>query len=207
MKKIISLVFALMLGLALMTGCSQSDGGKKPSVSIESIKTIGDAMAYRDETIEQSAAYDEVYVYVFELDQIIYRVYANIPKDVHAEMDKLDVLQEDYREKMDELVKPLTVERYENLSELIPTQKELNQWIGKTGGDILKDGWTQSGYYLEEMKVFMEHGLFTYSVVFDGKYDGGEEVPDDFDIEEYIKDLTIKSVTYDGLGDATTLDS
>ena len=47
----------------------------------------------------------------------------------------------------------------------------------------------------------MSHGPFAYTVVFEGTVKNAE----DFE-EEDIKPLVVKSVTYSGLGNATSLD-
>lgn len=50
----------------------------------------------------------------------------------------------------------------------------------------------------------MNKDPFSYSVIFDSNGDKPENT-DDFDAEEAIQSYTVKSVTYQGLGDATNI--
>ena len=85
---------------------------------------------------------------------------------------------------------------------MIPPQEELDKYVGKTGQDLLDDGWTEGyGYNLDDMVFWLYKGPFAYDVVFesDQKY----ENTDDFDVWKTIAPLKIKSVTYKGLGNAS----
>ena len=101
------------------------------------------------------------------------------------------------------MVAPLEVTHIDNVTEAIPAQEELDKYVGKTGSDLLDEGWSWSYYDLEEMKVGMTHGWFSYDVVFEGKIENKE----DLDIEEAIKDLKVLSVSYAGLGDLTDIET
>ena len=52
------------------------------------------------------------------------------------------------------------------------------------------------------MEFWLAKGPFEYTVVFDGKV----ENEDDFDFETDAKSFTVKSITLNGLGDATIMD-
>ena len=191
MKKI-SLFLALVLALSLLAGCGQS-GGESASDTpeaaagtsdIDSLKTIGDVLALEGAEFRQSAAYDNVFIYVFDLDGTIYRVFAPMSDDVFT------------------AIMDLEIDRCENLSEQIPPQEELDKLVGKTGADLLDDGWSCSGYMLDTMEFWMDYGLFEYKVAFDGSL----EMSDDFDEYEAIRPLTVKSVEYSDLGNATNLE-
>ena len=96
----------------------------------------------------------------------------------------------------------MKIAKIENLSDAVPTQEELDKLVGKTGEELLEDNWYSSGYDLDSMEFTMGHGLFLYTVTFEGKV----EVTDDFDENEAIKPLKVKSVVYYDLGDTTNLD-
>ena len=208
MKKI-SLFLALVLALSLLAGCGQS-GGESASDTpeaaagtsdIDSLKTIGDVLALEGAEFRQSAAYDNVFIYVFDLDGTIYRVFAPMSDDVFTAIMDLEY-DEDHDAKFNELVSPLEIDRCENLSEQIPPQEELDKLVGKTGADLLDDGWSCSGYMLDTMEFWMDYGMFEYTVAFDGSL----EMSDDFDEYEAIRPLTVKSVVYSDLGNATNLE-
>ena len=91
----------------------------------------------------------------------------------------------------------------ENLTEAIPKQEELDKLVGKTGEDLIKDGWTEGGgWNYQDMIVYMNHGVFSFEVEFEGKLDNPETA--DF---ESIKPLVVKSVKYTGIGDAANPDA
>ena len=179
-----------------------SDTAADLTAAIEGFRTIGDVRAVADTDNYQTATYDDLYVYVFRYDGTDYRVTAPIPADTRAVLDTLDIFDPDYNEKNNAALDPLVIETRENVSAMIPTKAELDQLIGKTGADLLDDGWYSMGYNVDEMTFFLAHGMFQYTVVFNGKL----TYTDDFDEYEAIRPLTIKSVTYDCLADATNLD-
>lgn len=207
MKKVLALVLGLMMALALLAGCGQTttgSGSQAPakdttSASVESLKTMGDIFALEAEDAS-SAAYEDTYVYAFKEDGTYYRVFAGIPADVSKSIQKLDIGESDYNEKLTELVSPLKIDRCENLSEQIPSKAELDKLAGKTGEDLLKDGWTISGYDLTTPEFFMNHGPFQYNVIVDAKFEENQEI----DAEQEIKTLKVKSVVFSGLNESVT---
>jgi hypothetical protein len=106
----------------------------------------------------------------------------------------------DYDQKRRDILAPLTIRKIENISAAIPPQEELDKLIGKTGGELLDDGWVSFSFDPTSMESYMQHGLFAYTVVFEGEVQPVNEYTDDT-----IKPLTVKSVTYEGLGDASDL--
>ena len=121
-------------------------------------------------TREQSA-YDGKghYVCVYEKNGIYYRAIAMSASE--KTMDALFALEWDApdRDKQErELLGPIVIDIIENLSEQIPPQSELDKLIGKTGKELLADGWMTSGCYdLEEMVFGMDKGMFSYDVSFE----------------------------------------
>ena len=210
MKKTLSFALALSITLIVLTGCAMpSFGGSAPTPAaptpsekpgIESIRTIGDALAV-DSPEYQSAAYETAFVYVFLLDGVYYRAVAPLNAETAATIWALDY-DENYDARWKELVSPLRIEKIENLSALIPSRAELDALVGRTGAELLDDGWQSYGYNLDTMEFFLAKEPFKYTVAFDGEL----EMSDDFDEYEALRDLTVKSVVFDGLGDATSLD-
>ncbi len=208
MKKIVSLTLTLLLALSLLSACGQSGGGAgAPSegaatgtAAIESFKTIGDAPPLNS-TEDQQIAFDDVsFIYVFTLDGTHYRVTASMPADVSEAAWALDWADDDHDAKLQELVSPLEITRYENLDDMIPAQAELDVYVGKTLKDMLDDGWYNSGWNLEDMEFWMGHGPFSYTVAVEGAVENYEDFQD-----EDMDPLVIKSVTFSGLGNATDI--
>ena len=215
---------ALLLSLALILGLTACGGSAAPSASAapeaenaESASTAQETQAPEAaenaefHTMADVFAYDsdnyasggDYYIYVFEKDGIIYRATAKFPPDVSEKVAAIDIFDEQYDAKVREAVAPLKIEKLDNLTEMIPPQEELDALVGKTGQDLLDDGWTIWSYQLDIMEFGLHHGPFAFTVVFDGEL----EMTDDFDEYAAIAPLTIKSVTYDGIGDGTETES
>ncbi len=201
MKKIILILLALVLLSA--AGCgkpktSAGDGMKE----IEACKTIGDVLALSDVEESQYGCDEESYVCAFKRGGEYYRVTAAMTEGAYDAIWEIEFFDEEYEKKYNAIVSPLPIIKYENLSERIPTQEKMNEWIGKTGGDMIDADWYWSSYNLDTMEFTMDYAPFAYTVVFDGTIEDGED-DEDFDVEEAIRPLTIKSVEFCGLGDAT----
>lgn len=215
MKKVISLTLALLLVLAVFAGCSNKSDDTNantdkntPSAntqaSVDSLKTIGDILALDLDGENQYATYGSKFIYVFELGGNIYRAIASVDEATEQSLFDLDYSDPDHDKKMGDLVSSLEIETLENLSENILTQEELDKLVGKTGADLLNDGWVSGmGYNVDEMEFWLDYKAFQYTVVFEGSIEYDEE---NFDSEEAIKPLVVKSVTFNGLGDATNIE-
>ncbi len=207
MKKIVSLALAFLMTALLLAGCGTPGGTSAPvqaPKSVDEIKTIGDVMAIGDE-FEQWAAYEGLVVYAFELDGVYYRAITEVDKSVTDAIFNLDYSDEKHDEKQNAILAPLEVGKIENLSEQMLTREQMDAWVGKTGQELQDEGWSSgNGYNLETMEFWMYYGPFCYTVVFDGKVP--ESQYESFDEEEDIKKMTVKSVEFNSIGDATNVE-
>lgn len=174
-------------------------GSDETHVDLEKVKTIGEVMGLPSES---NSCSDKKFVYVFEQDDNYYRAMADCTPETFDAVSALDFNDANYDEKLREIVSGLEVSAIENLTEAIPTQEELDKLIGKTGDELIKEGWTDGGgQNLEDMIFYMEHGVFSFEVAFDGELENKENVS-----FESIKPLVVKSIKYTGLGDAANPD-
>ena len=173
-----------------------------PTAAIDSFVTLADAFAAAEPDNYQAATYEDRYVYVFLFDDTYFRVTAPLSAEVYDRLSAIDIFADDAKEQESAILSPLAIETRENVTAMIPVQAELDRWVGKTGGDLLDDGWYITGYYLDEALFYMNSGMFEYTVTVDGKL----TYTDDFDEYEAIRPLTVKSVVFTALGDATNLD-
>ena len=98
------------------------------------------------------------------------RVVADIPAEIAEEIEALDFFG-DYREIRErELLAPLAVKSVERLDDQIPTQEELDQYIGKTILELLFLGFERNGYSIGDESVFlyMTKGISEFEVELDG---------------------------------------
>ena len=170
------------------------------------VKVLGDVFPYAGEGDLQEAYTETQYVIVFTEDDNYYRVYADLPKDVSEAIWAIDFDDEDKDQKIRDLISPLEISKLENLTEQIPPQEELDKLVGKTGQELFDDGWEYWYYDLDEMEAGLNYGPFSYTGLVD--YDGPKmKNSDDFDFYAEFKDLTVKSVAFEGIGDATDLEN
>lgn len=219
MKKVISILLAIVLSVTMLAACGNSgSGGGSGSGSgsasgaesavdeatvIESLTTLGDAIALESgET--QTAVYDGKAIYAFKLGDTYYRARASIsPEDEQAYMD-IDYMDDDYEEQQKKILSSLVIDQIDNLSLQMLSQEEFDALVGKTGQDLQDAGWTYSGHDLETMEFWMNYGTFVYTVTFDGEVPEAEY--ETFDDEEDTKNMVVKSVKFNGLGDATNIE-
>ena len=219
MKKLLSCMAVVLTAAFVLAGCGSlsnqgtevpepdtddTSGTGAAAVSVDSLETIGDIIELDPEEL-QSAVYDENVVYAFKLDDIYYRAIATISKEDAEAYININFDDEDFEEQQKEIVAPLKIDKMENLSDQILSQEELDAFVGKTGKEMVEEGWSYQGsYMLDEMSFDMDNGPFTYAVVFDGKID--EKDYEDYDAESGTADMKVKSVTFSSIGDATTIE-
>ena len=171
-----------------------------PAVSsINEARMIGDVLALPSYS---SMCSEDTFVYVFELNDVIYRAIANIPKETSDAIWELELGDSDYDRLFNELVAPLKIAKIENISAAIPSQDELDKYVGQTGQVLIDEDCSDYYCNYDEMEFGLIKGLFKYLVRFNGeaRYSEGQSW------EDAVKDKEILSVTYDGLGDAANPD-
>lgn len=224
MKKLVTLALS---ALVVFGAAACASGSNTPAAEpVTKLDTVGDAMAA--ESNETSWGYSEgTFVYVFDNAGTYTRVVAKAPEDVAAQLDALDASASDYDAKVAELVSPLAVDRVEDLSAGMPTQAELDAYKGKTGQDLLDEGFYIQGFSVNggSAEYYLMKGLYAYTFTFNESVNL-DEMPDLADLAaeedpennetldaldsmelETLKPLTVKSAVCTGVSfDATNPD-
>lgn len=170
-----------------------SSGYDGPSVeNIADAKTMADVLALP--CYAQSTAGNH-FGFVFEHHGTVYRAVSNITSETMQAIFDLDFEDPEYDKKFCDIVAPLAIDRLDDFYLMVPSQEELDKYVGKTFGNLFDEGWTYSSYNLEDKEFGMEKGLFTYYVGFEGEIDSNEGVSD-----ESIRSLVVTSVRHDGIG-------
>ncbi len=214
MKRVLLLTLIIMLVMLPLASCGQNGSGQEgaaesgpeagPALDPSEIKTMGDVFACTDGETYSEGFTENYYACVIDVGGVYYRAVAKMPEDVSKELWALDYDDEDRDQKQRDLISPLEPEKFENLTEMMPSQEELDEkYVGKTGQDLFDEGWTYNFYNLEDMEAGFDGDLFSYTVRFE--YDGPQmENTDDFDFEKEFSGLKIASVTCDGVGQGAT---
>ena len=226
MKKNTAVIFAALIFISVFAGCSQPAAAPSSSTPAASsttalasssskveedisttIKTMADVFRVKNNENWMSAYDEHKLCYVFEVNGTFYRASATMKKEVFDGLQGLVSSQEDSPEKREKVLSPLSVDKCENLSRLIPKQEELDKLVGKTGKDLFDAGWDSRGFSLgdpEGQQLYAAKDLFEYTVIFEGKYEGKPINWDteEFDEGKYFSDKKVKSVKFRGVSDA-----
>ena len=172
------------------------EGKDGKHVDLDKVTTLGELLGLMD--IGYSL-FGSTYIYAFEQDGNTYRALCDVTEETSQAIFDLDFNDPDYNAKERELLSPLPVKSIENLTEGIPSQEEADQYIGKTGQELIDEGWSVWYTNLEEMEFGMNHGVYGFTIQFDGEIPD----PDNFNEETDMAGLTVRSITCDGVSDAT----
>ena len=212
--KLIVPALALCLALVPLAACGgqQEQGGSSASgnaqqaaaVDTSSWKTLGDAIAFGGEPT--SAGWDaNYYVCVFDTDKATVRVVAKSNKDIDGKLAGLMPGSEDYPDALAKAIGSYELVSAEDITAEKPSQEQLDELVGKTGQELLDDGWKFASYFMyggEQTGANMEKGNIAFGVTFDTKV---SEKKADADTEgKEIVSAKVVSVEYTGASEAAT---
>lgn len=208
--------WALTLGLVVMPlaacsgqGASGDQGAiedttteETVAVDISSLKTLGDVMAIEGEG-QSSTWNEEHYIYVTNANGAPLRAVVNLTPEIYSQIEELDFLDEDYDQKLNDIIGGLELVSLDDYSDRLPSQEEMDALVGKTAQELLDDGYIFFGltyYGGEETVGQFDKDDFRYEITLDGT------VPEDVDTfdETAIADLPVASVSFSELSEAAT---
>ena len=134
---------------------------------LSSWKTLADVLSL--ETDSHESSWDEKsYTYIFDYAGTQWLVKAAFSKDLNDAVSAVDFRAEDREEQINAILGPCEIQKVIDLRSLALPQEELDQWIGKTGQELLDAGWVYNGYYSDGngARICMVNGDFQYQVVF-----------------------------------------
>ncbi len=202
-----ALVFALIVVLVFaLAGCGSTPASQPAdssgSTDVSTFKTLGDILAVT--AIDQYSYNEEKYAGVFQIGETYYRVLAESSQEIWDGLNAIDFFDEDRDEKTAELLGPLEIEKIDDLTAAMPSQDELAGYAGKTGQDLIDEGFETNGwsFYDEDPLYFMVCGDYEYDVTMNGPVDidPNEEV----DGEGMLPELTVKSMVITGISGHAT---
>lgn len=202
MKRALTILMAVLM-IFVIAGCGGSSGGNSGAAGafdFDSYQTIGELMDLQPESVQWGTS-DNDFIYGFEWEGSYYRVRAEMTDEQRDALMNVDYGDEDYEEQQDAIISEFQIVERQELDSMIISQDELDTLAGKTGKELLDEGWaTGYGYNLSEGEFWMYNGPFTYAVRFEGDF---SDVEDIYDEEEFIQDLVVISAEFMGSGDVT----
>lgn len=216
MKKYLSVLLVMLMMMLAMAGCggaatdegdsgdSGSSGGTASVEDVESAKTFGDLIALDVEDV-QSAMTEKYFVYAFRVGDDYYRARTSVKPETSKAYFDISFEDDDYEKKQNDIVGPLEIEQLEHLNDQILSEDDLAALVGKTGKELVDEGWTYSGsHMLEDMTFWMDYGPFEYAVKFDGSVDEADY--EDYDDEAGTIALKVTGAEFSSMGDACNIE-
>jgi len=159
-------------------------------------KTLGDVLSLETGSKESSWD-DETYDYIFEYAGTQWLVKAAFSGELNDAVNAVDFMEEDRDEQIKAILASCEILSVTDLSTLALPQAELNQWIGKTGQDLLDAGWEYNGYYSDEtgFHVIMVNGDFQYQIAFEDELTMSQVFGEQ---PENMPSATISGIVFDG---------
>lgn len=150
-KKLIAgaLAAALVAVLGLAACSGGNGGGKKDIESIADLYAQGYSCGM--------TTWDEGHwAAVFQKGEDVtdcYRAIATISADQYLAIEALDIFSETYVQDEQALYETFTGAKVESLAGLVPTQADMDKWVGKTYGDLMAAGYESGDYYFYDGKA------------------------------------------------------
>ena len=155
-----------LFGTTFTGGAAASDA---EGIDTSSWQTLGDAFA----TGATSTSYvynDDYIICVFQVGDSYIRAVAKMDPQIDEELTALDFMADDHDQQVLDVLSRLELVEAQDLTPQAISQDELDQLVGKTGKDLVDEGFVFSYYYTTgetDAGAMMQNGAFNYAVTFD----------------------------------------
>jgi len=204
------LTAVLAIPLASCGSKPAADGAATPegtatqpaAVDTSSWKTLSDALATQTESMASSWD-SKHYVTVFKAGDSYVRVVVELTDEESKKMEAVDWSQDNVGDQIAKAAGSAKIVTAEDITAEILDQNALNNLVGKTGKDLIADGWVFESYFMyggEQTGATMSKGNFGYNITFDvttpesATEDGGAS----------IMDATVIEAGFSGASNAAT---
>ena len=194
-RKMAAAAITLALATAPLAACSTGQNGNDASSSASttqttttdtsSWKTVGDVPVLDG---PYSWGYDDAkFICVFESNGTYYRIIVRLDDEANKRIEQIDWEKGEVERQTLDAISGLPVESIEDLSADMVSQEELDALVGKTGQDLVDEGYVFESYYMyggEETGATFCKGCLAYTFTFDASItedeteDAGQSVMD-----------------------------
>lgn len=180
-------------GIQEASGSTEKASMTSQEASPVEFETLNDVFS-SDVTDFTSIFNENAYVCAFCLDDIFYRVYADLPAGMFEE---LSVVVLDSEADAQDLLAPLAVTHQEVFAEGTPTEQELDAYRGRTGAELTAEGYTFKSLALNGNETICTaiKNTFAYLVTFEGAVAD----PSTSDYTGAVHDMIVTSVWFAGI--------
>lgn len=155
-------------------------------------KTLADAMSVQSNRTMWT--YDDThFIYAFKDDGKWVRVVADLPEDAHKQLVDMKMPEPG---KVEELVGSFEVKQAEAFVDSEPAEEELQQFVGKTGADVVAAGYTLDSLTPQGGTTVVRAIKIPYAVRV--TFDGAVENASTQDVAGAVKDMTVTEVMSEG---------
>lgn len=202
----LAVAFCFALSAMLLTACSGQQAASSSAASDQvaavdpsSWKTLGDALAAQTESMGSAWSGDKYFAVLKAGDSIV-RVEAEMDSKGAAAMEGIDWSADDVDGQIMDAIGHLPLGSVEDLTAELLSQDELDQLAGKTGKELVDDGFVFERYVMtggDETGASFAKGNFSYMVTF------GVSVPEDADDDgAAVMDAPVTQASFLGVSDA-----
>ncbi|MBP0955170.1 MAG: hypothetical protein J6M90_05960 [Oscillospiraceae bacterium] len=162
----------------------------------KALKTIGDVLDIESAVVSRGSA-GSLYVCAVATDSATFRAIANMPEDVEKQYYEADIFDDSYEDTITALVRDLEIAQLQDLSDRRLGSEQLEALAGKSGRELLDDGFECSGYSIteEETVFWVTKDPFEYTVHCNELLSQDEEIED---YDDAFAGLTVKSMECTG---------
>ena len=183
-------------------GGSATTASQTASVDPSTWETLGDALANQTESMASGWNGDYL-VSVFKAGDSYVRVVAKLDADTYAKVDAVDWTASDVADQLSKAAGSAKLVSADDITNEVISQEDLDKFAGKTGKDLIADGWTFENYYMyggDQTGALMAKDHFAYNVTFD------VSTPDSAieDNGASIMDATISEMSLSGAAESAT---
>ena len=192
-----TIALCLALAAAPLAACSgqqaKNSGEDVPAVAAttgsvdpSSWKTLGDALATQTDAMAASWS-DKYYVTLFKVNDQVFRVVAELDPETSAKVEAVDWSKDDVSKQIEQAASAAPIKSVEDLTPEILTPEQLADLKGKTGRELVDEGWVFESYFMyggEQTGATFSKGYLAYGITFDvttpedKSEDGGASVMD-----------------------------
>ena len=123
------------------------------------------------------------------------QVSASIPEDIYAQLEELDVFDDDYSQKVNDLVSDLAIDDCIDFGEYVLSEDELDSYTGRNVSDLIDEGFEGNGWSIwdEGSLVWVEKDGMEYEA--DIKLPEGFDAEADFEFED-LYEATVEKMRF-----------